>query len=173
MVGYWAMQWIGAPLTSALGAAEAVKVDPGGFRALDGNAHMLRPLAGRGFQVWELKERDARNGETRQDWRLGARLGPRASGVYSQRVSDLDATPPGIRIAGLREVTEVRRCLRGGMSAQRCDRIPAGIFGHDASFDGGAPRPLRGGWTYPGASNRSARAIEQTRANSNKDGDPA
>ena len=37
------------PLASALGAAKDVKVGPGEFRALGGNAHMLRPLTGWGF----------------------------------------------------------------------------------------------------------------------------
>ena len=37
-------------------------------------------------------------------------MGPNASGLYSQMVSDLDATPPGIRKAGFREVMDVLRC---------------------------------------------------------------
>ena len=47
------------PLTSALEAARAVVVDPGEFRTLDENAWVLRPLVGRGFQVWGLKNRPA------------------------------------------------------------------------------------------------------------------
>ena len=85
-------------------------VGPGEFRALDENAHMPRPLIGRGFQDWGLKGRAFRNGKSRHDWRLGARLGPNASGIYSQRVSDLGATEPEIRKAGFREVTRVLRC---------------------------------------------------------------
>ena len=46
----------------------------------------------------------------RHHWRLGARLGPDASGLYSQKVSDLNATPPGSRKAGFREVMEALRC---------------------------------------------------------------
>ena len=79
-------------------------VDPREFRALDENARLLRPLV-----VWELKSRSARDGKQCRNWRLGARLGPDASGLYSQMVSDLGATPPGIRKAGFREVMEVLR----------------------------------------------------------------
>ena len=39
----------------------------------------------------------------------GARLGPDASDAYPQQVFDLDATLPGIRTAGFREVIEVLR----------------------------------------------------------------
>ena len=67
-------------LTSALKAARATLVDPGDFRALDENARLLRPLIGRGFQVWELQPRLARNGKERHNWRLGVRLGAAASG---------------------------------------------------------------------------------------------
>ena len=97
------------PLTSAPQAAMALEVDPREFRALDENARLLRPLMGRGFQLWKLQERPARNGKARREWRLEARLGPHASGVYPQRVFDLGATPPGIRKAGFGEVMEVLR----------------------------------------------------------------
>ena len=78
--------------------------------ALHKNVRLMRPLVGRGRQVWELKGRIARNGKSRHDSRLEARLGPNASGIYPQMVSDLDATPPGIRKAGFREVMQVLRC---------------------------------------------------------------
>ena len=57
------------PLTSALKAAKAVMVGSGEFRALDENAHPIAgsKSAGRGFQVWELKDRIARYGELRRD----------------------------------------------------------------------------------------------------------
>ena len=106
----WATGEAMDPPSSALKAARNAKVDPGDFRTLDENAQMLRPLVGRRFQVWELKERASRNSTARHDWRLGARLGPKAFGNYSQRVSDLGATSPGIRRAGLGEVVEVIRC---------------------------------------------------------------
>ena len=92
------------PRTAALKAAKAVMVGPGEFRALDDHARLLRPLFSR-----ELKGRTACSGEACRDWRLGVRLGPNAPGIYSQRVSDLDATTPGIRKAGFREVIEVLR----------------------------------------------------------------
>ena len=100
----WVLGEATDPLASALKAAKAVKVGPGEFRAPDENAQMTRPLIGRGFQVWGKKERGARNEKACHDWRLGVRLGPQASGVYSQRVSDIGATPPGIRRAGFRAV---------------------------------------------------------------------
>ena len=76
---FWNMEanygWVAGaamdPLTSTLMEAKAVLVGPGEFRALDENAHLTRPLVGRGFQVRELKDRIARNGNLRRDWRLG------------------------------------------------------------------------------------------------------
>ena len=85
------------PRTSALKAARATAADSGEFRTLDENARPLRPLVGHGCQVWELPNRSARRGKQRHNWRLGVRLGPHASGLYSQMVSDLDAAPPGMR----------------------------------------------------------------------------
>ena len=80
------------PPAEALKAARATRVDPGDFRALSEDASLFRPLVGRDFQVWELPAREARDGRARHDWRLGARLGAAASGLYSQWVSDMDAT---------------------------------------------------------------------------------
>ena len=97
------------PLAAAPNAAKAVKVNPGKFRALDEQARLLRPLIGRGCHVWKSPERIVRDGNACHDWRLGVRLGPNESGVYSQRIFDLDATPPGIRKAGFREVIGVLR----------------------------------------------------------------
>ena len=97
------------PLTTALKAAKAERVDPEDFRAPRENASLLRPLIGRGFQVWRLQERIARDGNVSHDWPQGVRPGPNASGAYSQRVFDLGATHPGIRGAGFREVMEVLR----------------------------------------------------------------
>ena len=71
------------PITSALKAAGATVVDPGEFRTPDENTRLLRPLVGRGFQVWELLNRLARERKQRHDWRSGVRLGPYASGLYS------------------------------------------------------------------------------------------
>ena len=102
-------------LTSALKDAHATLANSGEFRILGENASLWRPLVGRGFHVWELKPRLARNGKARRNWRLGARLSAAAPGVYSQWASDLDATPPGIRKAGFREVLEVLRGpVKGG-----------------------------------------------------------
>ena len=98
----WVTRAATVPLASALKAAKAAPVDPGEFRTLDENAHLMMPLVGRGFQARELKDRVARNGNLSRDWRLGVRLGPNGSGIYSRVVSDLDATPPGIRKAALR-----------------------------------------------------------------------
>ena len=84
-------------------------VDPGEFRTPAENNRLSQPLAGRGFQVWGLKDRAARDGEMRYNWRLGVRLGPNASELFSQMVSDLGGAPPGIRKAGFREVVEVLR----------------------------------------------------------------
>ena len=92
------------PLATALKAARATLVDPGEFRALDETATLLRPLPGPGFRVWELLNRLVHDRKQRRNWRLGARLGPHASGIYSQMVSNLGATHPGIRKAGFREV---------------------------------------------------------------------
>ena len=103
----WFTGKVMGPITPALKAARAKLVGPREFRAADENDRFLRPLAGRGFQVWELPKRSARSGKLRRNWRLGARLGPYASRAYSRLVWDLDATPPGIRKAGFREVTEV------------------------------------------------------------------
>ena len=96
-------------LKSALKAGKAALIDPGEFRALDENARLLRPLVGREFQVWELRHRSARDAKQCRDWRLGARLGSNAAGLYSRMVSDLDATPPGIRKAEFREVVKAPR----------------------------------------------------------------
>ena len=82
---------------------------PRDSRSLDEDTHLLRPLAGREYQVWELKGRTARNGKSLREWRLGMRMGPNASGIYPQLVSDPDATPPVIRKAGFREVLDVLR----------------------------------------------------------------
>ena len=98
------------PLAAALTAAKAVLVGPGEFRTLDENTRFLRPLVGRGFQVWELKGRAARDAKARREWRLGVRLGPNASGIHPQMIFDLDATTPGIRKADCREVMKVLRC---------------------------------------------------------------
>ena len=65
---------------------------------------------GRGFQVWELKNRPSRDEKLRRDWQLGVRPGPNASGLSPQMVPDSDATAPGIREAGFREVVEGLRC---------------------------------------------------------------
>lgn len=73
-----------------------------------GPGEFLRPLFGRGSQVWERKERGARNREARHAWRPG----PDAPGVCSQRASDLGATPPGNRKVGLRDVIGTG-CRRG------------------------------------------------------------
>ena len=97
------------PLTEASKVARANLVDPGECRTLSEDAPLLRPLVGRDFQVWELPAHNARDGKTRRNWRLGVRLGAAASGVYSQRVSDLDAASPGIRKAGSREMVVVLR----------------------------------------------------------------
>ena len=97
------------PLTSALKAARATLVDRGEFRTLDVNASLLRPLVGRGFQVWELPNRLAADGNQCRNRRLGARLGPHASGIHPRMVFDLDAAPPGIRKAGFRETMEALR----------------------------------------------------------------
>ena len=53
------------PPATAPKAAQGVAVGPGEFRALDGNGRLLRPLVGRGFQVWELGNRLARDGKMR------------------------------------------------------------------------------------------------------------
>ena len=84
------------PLAAALKAARATPVGPGEIRTLDGNAALLRPLLGRGFQIWELPHRSARDGKQCPNWRFGSRRGPDASGIYSQMVSTLGATHPGI-----------------------------------------------------------------------------
>ena len=41
------------PLAADLKAPKAGKVDPGEFRTPDEQARLLRPLVGRGFQVWK------------------------------------------------------------------------------------------------------------------------
>ena len=97
------------PLSTAPSNAGAELVDAGDFRTLGGNAGPLRPLAGRDFKVWASPDRNARDGKECHEWRLGVRLGPYASGALSQCIFDLDATPPGIRKAGFREVMEVLR----------------------------------------------------------------
>ena len=97
------------PPASALRAAKALLVGPGDFRALDENGRLARPLGGREFKAWVLKNRSARDGDSRREWRLGARLGPNASRIYPQMVSDLDATHPGIRKVGFRELLVARR----------------------------------------------------------------
>lgn len=61
------------PPSPAPRAAEAGMVDPGEFSALDENARLMRPLVGRGFQVWELGNRAARKKKLRHDWLLGVR----------------------------------------------------------------------------------------------------
>ena len=99
-------------------------VDTGEFRTLSEDASRFRPLVGRDFQVWELPARDARDGKTCRNCRLGARLGAAASGLYSQWVSDLEATPPGVRKAGCREVMEVLRSPGRRATHQVLPRIP-------------------------------------------------
>ena len=77
MVGYRVRR----RLTTTLKAAKAERVGPGGFRSLGENAGILRPLVGRGFQVWELPEGSAWDGKEYHEWRVGVRLGPNASGT--------------------------------------------------------------------------------------------
>ena len=50
------------PLTSARKAARATAADPGEFRFLDEDGHLLCTLVGRGLQLWELPNRSARDG---------------------------------------------------------------------------------------------------------------
>ena len=85
------------PPAMALAVAGAERVDAGEFRALDANSGLLRPVAGRDFQVWSLPGRKARDEEKRHEWRLGVRLGPNASGELPPRIYDWAATHPGIR----------------------------------------------------------------------------
>ena len=73
------------PPTSALKAAKAAMVDPGEIRALGENAHRMRPLVGRGFQVWEPGTRAAHNGKLRREWRLGCAWGPMRRGFPPRR----------------------------------------------------------------------------------------
>ena len=51
------------PSTTALTVAGTELVDPGEFRTPGGTATPLRPLVGRGFQVWALPGRQARDGK--------------------------------------------------------------------------------------------------------------
>ena len=55
------------PLTAAIKAAKAVQVDPGESRTRDESANTLRPITGRGFEAWKLRERSARDGKARRD----------------------------------------------------------------------------------------------------------
>ena len=71
------------PFTTALKAAGATSVDPGEFRALGEKATLLRPLMGRGFQVWGLPNRLARDRKQRHNWRLGARPIPKCSPIWT------------------------------------------------------------------------------------------
>ena len=84
------------PLTKALAIAGAELVDTGESRTLGENASLIRPLVGRDFQVRASPVMQARDGKECQEWRLGAGLGPNASGAYPRRVFDLGATHPGI-----------------------------------------------------------------------------
>ena len=84
------------PSSMALTLAGAVRDDVAAFRTLGANLGLIRPLVNRDFQVWDMPGRKARAGKERHDWRKGVRLGPTASGEWSQRIHDLCATPPGI-----------------------------------------------------------------------------
>ena len=94
----------------ALAVACAARVGAGDFRTLGSQSGLLRPLVWGKFQARSTPGRKARDWKKRHGWRFGVKLGPRASGEVSQRTYDLDATPLGIRDAGLREATGVIRC---------------------------------------------------------------
>ena len=100
------------PLAKALNFAGAVLVDVTEFRTLDGNFGPERSPVNGDFQVRESRGRQARVGADCHEWRAGVRLGATASGEWSQRTYDLASTPPGIRKAGFREVTEALRYPR-------------------------------------------------------------
>ena len=87
-----------------------MRVDAGDFRVLDASSGLLRPLVGGDFQAWAFPGRTAREGEECHFWRFGVRMGPHASGELPRRIYDLFATPPGVRMAGYREVMEAIRC---------------------------------------------------------------
>ena len=82
----WVRGKVMDPLTAALQAAQAGRVDPGDFRTLGENASLLRPLIWRGFKDWKLQKRIPRDGNVCHDWRPGVLRVPNASGAYSQRV---------------------------------------------------------------------------------------
>ena len=83
------------PLTRALADSVLVCADAGGFRTLDANSGLIRPLIGRDVHVSSLPEREARNEEECREWRLGIRWGPNAPGVSPRRIYDSAATHRG------------------------------------------------------------------------------
>ena len=87
-----------------------MRVDAGDFPTLDANSGLLRRLVGRGFQVWSLPGRKARDGNGRRGWRLGVRLGLTALGELPRRICDPAPTPPGVRRAGRRDAMAVILC---------------------------------------------------------------
>ena len=98
------------PLARALALLGAMRVDAGDFPTLDANSGLLRRLVGRGFQVWSLPGRKARDGNGRRGWRLGVRLGLTALGELPRRICDPAPTPPGVRRAGRRDAMAVILC---------------------------------------------------------------
>ena len=85
-------------VTSALLQIGAIRVPSSEFWTLDKDGQPWDVLKGRDFVVWKIPDRAVC--ECRHEYRLGVRLGPTASGKFSQHpLITLENTPPGIRLS--------------------------------------------------------------------------
>ena len=84
-------------------------VRPREFRTLDVNANLLRPLVGRGCQIWGRPGRSARQGKLRQNGRLCGALSTLRVGALFPNGLGPGCYPPGSRKAGFREIMKALR----------------------------------------------------------------
>ena len=85
-------------VTSALLQIGATRVPSSEFWTLDKDGQPWDVLQGRDFVVWKIPDRAVC--EYRHEYRMGVRLGPTASGKFSQHpLITLENTPPGIRLS--------------------------------------------------------------------------
>ena len=89
----------GDPASSALPACGARRVDPRGFRMLEGGGHLETPYAPMQFEAWGIEDRSKIDAQ--HAWRMGARQGAYAN-VSSTATPQ--APPPNPRHAGVRGI---------------------------------------------------------------------
>ena len=127
------------PLSAALIAAGADRVDAGEFRTLGENASLLRPLAGMDFQVWASPERQARDGKQCHDRFVRGRM-PRAP-TLSGSLTWIPFPRVSVRRAFAKS-WKYFEARTGGLSAERDDGCPTGLFGRGVPVGRTVVRPM-------------------------------